>query len=51
MKGTIPALCGHHHSFQPLLWVQQVARHVTFTWAGWQLETHVCAGLSLRSAM
>ena len=30
MKGTIPASCGRHHSFQPLLWIPRVARHVTY---------------------
>ena len=45
IKETIPTLCGRHNFFQPLLWVQQVACHVTFMWTGQWLGVYVCPGL------
>ena len=45
MKGTIPALCGHHHSFHPLLWILRVACHVTYVWTDQWRGTHVCVVL------
>ena len=38
MKGTIPASCAFH----PLLWIPQVAHHVTYMWTDQWQGTHVC---------
>ena len=46
MKETILASCACHNSFQPLLWVQQVAHHVTFMWlSGNERGTCMCTVL------
>ena len=45
MKGIIPASCGRHHSFHPLLWIPQVARHVTYVWTDQWRGMHVCVVL------
>ena len=47
-KGTIPASCGCHHSFQPLLWISLVAHHMTYVWTDQWQEAYVCMGLSPR---